>query len=78
MKKPLTLTLAPMMLLTVFALPAAAATAEDSCDHAHADGVEPRHPGAECIFCDGLAKKVGETNHGDLFECQKCGKTFEW
>lgn len=75
-KKLLTFTLALIMLMSVAALPAMAATVEP--EHEHTEEVQPRVPYVECIYCSGSAKLVQEKYDGvhDLYQCLKCGKTF--
>lgn len=66
MKKLITFALVLVMLLSIFALPAMAAT----------NDVEPRYPVLRC-GCGGTAVYAGVNGNGQtIFECQSCGNVI--
>ncbi len=83
LRKTVTLLLALVTLLSVFAMPAMAAGAahDHACDCQ--SEIQPRVPYTTCIYCGGAARQIHAyyNNDGKLvwreWECERCGKTWE-
>ncbi|MDO5154288.1 MAG: hypothetical protein Q4D50_13165 [Eubacteriales bacterium] len=78
LRKLFTLALALMVLVSVFTLPAMAATVEHECEAA--SEIQPRYPIFQCS-CGGAARFVKHDTDlvGDfsLYICDTCGKQYK-
>lgn len=76
MKKIVTLLLALVMLVSVLALPALAATAEET--HVCSHEIQPRYPVMNCIYCGGTAVGMRYDSEGNLiYDCLDCKRSFQ-
>lgn len=81
LRKLFTLVLALMILVSVFTLPAMAATVEHDHECEAASEIQPRYPVALCIECGGTTTFLGyrvEAGHTYAkLKCNDCGYIFE-
>lgn len=81
LRKLFTLALALMMLISVFTLPALAATVEHDHDHAceTTSEIQPRYAIGPCLYCGGVTTYSGmqmiDGVRYTVAKCVECGKT---